>query len=156
MTARWQSEREAIAQVQGLKEQIDQVRVEIEQAERAVQPGEGGRTALWQNAEAGKRAERRPSERVRQLQAKGALLKEEVDSEEIAAVVSKWTGVPVSKLLEGEREKLIRMEGYLHAARRGAGGGGERRLGRHSPQPGGAAGPQPAQSARLSSWDRPA
>ena len=53
--------------------------------------------------------------RVQQLQAKGALLKEEVDSEEIAAIVSKWTGIPISKLLEGEREKLIRMEQLLHA-----------------------------------------
>ena len=78
-----------------------------------LQPAESGRAALWQDAPVGERPAR-PSERVRQLQAKGALLKEEVDSEEIAAVVSKWTGIPVSKLLEGEREKLIRMEGDLH------------------------------------------
>src|SRR5690606_36218804 len=53
-------------------------------------------------------------ERVRTLQAKGALFKEEVDSEEIAAVVSKWTGIPVSRLMESERAKLIRMEEELH------------------------------------------
>jgi len=52
--------------------------------------------------------------RVQQLQQQGALLKEEVDAEEIAAIVSKWTGIPISKLMEGEREKLIRMEEVLH------------------------------------------
>jgi ATP-dependent Clp protease ATP-binding subunit ClpB len=53
-------------------------------------------------------------QRVRSLQQEGALLKEEVDAEEIASIVSKWTGIPVSKLVEGEREKLIRMEDELH------------------------------------------
>ena len=113
LTARWQAERDAIAQVQTLKEQIDQVRVEIEQAERDynLQKAAELRYGKMRQLESDLPG---ASERVRQLQAKGALLKEEVDSEEIAAVVSKWTGIPVSKLLEGEREKLIRMEGYLH------------------------------------------
>jgi ATP-dependent Clp protease ATP-binding subunit ClpB len=113
LTSRWQAERDAIAQVQGLKEQIDQVRVEIEQAEREynLQTAAELRYGKMRQLESELQA---AGERVRQLQAKGALLKEEVDSEEIAAVVSKWTGVPVSKLMEGEREKLIRMEGYLH------------------------------------------
>jgi ATP-dependent Clp protease ATP-binding subunit ClpB len=114
LTSRWQAERDAIAQVQGFKEQIDQVRVEIEQAERAynLQLAAELRYGKMRQLESELAA---AGERVRQLQSKGALLKEEVDSEEIAAVVSKWTGVPVAKLLEGEREKLIRMEGYLHA-----------------------------------------
>ena len=113
LTSRWQAERDAIAQVQTLKEQIDQVRVEIEAAERDynLQKAAELRYGKMRQLESDLQA---ASERVRQLQAKGALLKEEVDSEEIAAVVSKWTGIPVSKLLEGEREKLIRMEGYLH------------------------------------------
>jgi ATP-dependent Clp protease ATP-binding subunit ClpB len=51
---------------------------------------------------------------VRNLQGEKALLKEEVTGEEVAAVVSKWTGIPVSKLLEGERDKLVRMEDELH------------------------------------------
>jgi ATP-dependent Clp protease ATP-binding subunit ClpB len=114
LTSRWQAERDAIAQVQGLKEQIDQVRVEIEGAEREynLQKAAELRYGKMRQLESELGA---AGERVRQLQAQGALLKEEVDSEEIAAVVSKWTGVPVAKLLEGEREKLIRMEGYLHA-----------------------------------------
>jgi ATP-dependent Clp protease ATP-binding subunit ClpB len=113
LTSRWQAERDAIAQVQGLKEQIDGVRVEIEAAERDynLQRAAELRYGKMRQLEAELHT---AGERVRQLQAKGALLKEEVDSEEIAAVVSKWTGIPVSKLLEGEREKLIRMEGYLH------------------------------------------
>ena len=53
-------------------------------------------------------------ERIRTLQKEGALLKEEVDKEEVAAVVSKWTGIPVSKLMEGEREKLLHMDEHLH------------------------------------------
>jgi ATP-dependent Clp protease ATP-binding subunit ClpB len=113
LTSRWQAERDAIAQVQALKEQIDGVRVEIEAAEREynLQKAAELRYGKMRQLESDLNA---ANERVRQLQSKGALLKEEVDSEEIAAVVSKWTGIPVSKLLEGEREKLIRMEGYLH------------------------------------------
>ncbi len=113
LTGRWQAEREAIAQVQGLKEQIDQLRVEIEQAEREynLQKAAELRYGKMRQLEA---ELAQAGERVSQLQAKGALLKEEVDSEEIAAVVSKWTGIPISKLVEGEREKLIRMESYLH------------------------------------------
>ena len=94
-------------------------------------------------------------ERVRQLQAKGALLKEEVDAEEIAAVVSKWTGVPVSRLLEGERAKLVRMEDELHkrvvGQSRGGACGGRRPFAAAAPVCKTRTGP----SAALSSWDRP-
>ena len=100
--------------VQTLKEQIDQVRVRDRDRPSATTTCRRppscatARCASWRANCPG------ASERVRQLQAKGALLKEEVDAEEIAAVVSKWTGIPVSKLMEGEREKLIRMEDDLH------------------------------------------
>ena len=113
LTARWESEKDAIQNVQRLKEAIDQVRVEIEQAERNYNLQEAaelkyGKMRQLEAELAG------AEERVRSLQTQGALLKEEVDAEEIAAVVSKWTGIPVAKLLEGEREKLIRMEDELH------------------------------------------
>ncbi len=113
LTSRWTAEREAIASVQELKERIDQVRVEIEQAERAydLQRAAELRYGKMRQLESELAA---GEARVRQLQSQGALLKEEVDSEEIAAVVSKWTGIPVAKLLEGERAKLIRMEEMLH------------------------------------------
>ncbi|MCC6165836.1 MAG: ATP-dependent chaperone ClpB [Caldilineaceae bacterium] len=113
MTTRWQSERETIAQVRRLKEQIDQARVQIEQAERAydLQKAAELRYGTLRQLETELAV---AEDRVRALQAKGALLKEEVDAEEIAVVVSKWTGVPVSRLMEGERAKLIRMEEELH------------------------------------------
>jgi ATP-dependent Clp protease ATP-binding subunit ClpB len=113
ITVRWHSEREVISEVRKLREQMDQVRTQIEQAERDydLQRAAELRYGTMRQLEADLAV---AEDRVRQLQAKGALLKEEVDAEEIAAVVSKWTGVPVSRLLEGERAKLIRMEEELH------------------------------------------
>jgi ATP-dependent Clp protease ATP-binding subunit ClpB len=113
LTSRWEAERAAITEVRQLKEQMDQVRTEIEQAERNydLQTAAELRYGKMRQLE----AELAEAEaRVQQLQSQGALLKEEVDADEIAAVVSKWTGIPVSKLLEGERAKLIRMEDELH------------------------------------------
>ncbi|MBK8048355.1 MAG: ATP-dependent chaperone ClpB [Anaerolineales bacterium] len=113
LTGRWQSERESIAKVRELREQLEAIRVEIEQAERDynLQKAAELRYGKTRQLEAElKEAE----ERVRTLQKSGALLKEEVDSEEIAAIVSKWTGIPVSKLMEGEREKLLHLEDFLH------------------------------------------
>jgi ATP-dependent Clp protease ATP-binding subunit ClpB len=113
ISAHWQAEQEAIAKVQEIKQKMDQVRVQIEQAEREF------------NLE--KAAELRYSTlrdleqdlieaqtRLIDIQGEGALLKEEVNAEDIAEVVSKWTGIPVSKLLEGEIEKLVHMEDRLH------------------------------------------
>ncbi|MFZ1771164.1 MAG: ATP-dependent chaperone ClpB [Caldilinea sp.] len=113
LTTRWQSEKEAIQQVQSIKEQIDQMRIAIEQAERAydLQKAAELRYGKMRQLE----AQLADAEgRVEALQKGGALLKEEVDSEEIAAIVSKWTGIPVAKLLEGEREKLLHMDAHLH------------------------------------------
>jgi ATP-dependent Clp protease ATP-binding subunit ClpB len=113
LTVRLESERDAISELRAMKGKIDQVRVELEQAERTSDYAAAAqlRYGKLRDLENGLvQAE----QRVAQLQANGALLKEEVDAEEIAAVVSKWTGIPVSKLLEGEREKLLRMEGDLH------------------------------------------
>jgi ATP-dependent Clp protease ATP-binding subunit ClpB len=113
LSTRWESERESIAQVRKLKEEMEGLRTQAEQAERdydlqkAAELRYGKLNALErQLAEA--------TQRVHDLQAEGALLKEEVDADEVATVISEWTGVPVSRLLEGEREKLIRMEEELH------------------------------------------
>ena len=113
LTTRWEAEREAITAVRDLKGQIEQVRTAVEQAERAydLQKAAELRYGTMRELE-GKLAQ--AEQRVADLQASGALLKEEVDSEEVAGIVSKWTGIPVSKLLEGERAKLIRMEDELH------------------------------------------
>jgi ATP-dependent Clp protease ATP-binding subunit ClpB len=113
LTARWQAEKTAILRVRDIKEEIDQVRLKIEQAEREVDlqlAAELRYTNLRQleqdliSADAS----------LNELQSDGAMLKEEVDAEDIAYIVSKWTGIPASKLLEGEIEKLIHMEERLH------------------------------------------
>ena len=113
LTSRWQAEKGAIQQVQSTKEQIDTARIEVEQAERAydLQKAAELRYGKMRQLESDLA---QAEARVRDLQQYGALLKEEVDSEEIAAIVSKWTGIPIAKLLEGEREKLLHMDGYLH------------------------------------------
>jgi ATP-dependent Clp protease ATP-binding subunit ClpB len=113
LTARWQAEQEAIRRVRGIKEQIDQLRVQIEEAERNYDLQKAAELKFGRLRQA--EIELAQAEaRLRELQAAGALLKEEVDAEEVAEVVSKWTGIPVSRLLEGEIEKLIHMEERLH------------------------------------------
>ncbi len=155
LQARWQTEKKAVAHLRSLREQIEQTKLEIEQAERAVRPEPRGRAEVRQ---AGRSSNASSKPRKRDLSSKeGAprLLKEEVDEEDIAEVVSRWTGVPVSKLLEGELEKLLHLEEELHkrvvgqdeAVTRGR-GGAARALGSEGP----ATGP----SAASSSWGRPA
>jgi len=113
LAAQWQAEKEAIQQVRSVKETMDQVRVQIEQAQRDYDYQEASELQFGRM----RRLEEELAAAEQKLivtQQDGAMLKEEVDSEEIAAIVSKWTGIPVSKLLEGEVEKLIHMEGRLH------------------------------------------
>jgi len=110
---RWQTEKDAIAGLRQIKEQIDQARLELERAERQNQLEAAARLRYGTLRELeGKLAE--SEKRLKELQHEGALLKEEVDAEEIGQVVSRWTGIPVSRLLESEMEKLVRMEERLH------------------------------------------
>ncbi|WP_333836376.1 ATP-dependent chaperone ClpB [Novosphingobium sp.] len=107
LTTRWQNERDKIQAEGRIKEQLDAARVELEQAQR-----------VGDLAKAGELAYGRIPELERQLaEAQGAsenaLLREEVTAEDIAAVVSRWTGVPVDRMMEGEREKLLHMEDTL-------------------------------------------
>ena len=112
MKAHWQSEKERIDRIRELKERLEQVKIEEQKAERegdlekAARLRYGEATALQNELEEENR-------RLQELQKDRAMLKEEVDDEDIAEVVSAWTGIPVSKLLEGEVEKLIRMEERL-------------------------------------------
>ncbi|MGH2533745.1 MAG: ATP-dependent chaperone ClpB [Thermomicrobiales bacterium] len=113
LRSKWDQERQAIQAVSQLREQIDQTKVEIEQSQRAYDYNKAAELQygkLVQLQEQVKEEERK----LQQLQAAGQLLKEEVDAEDIAEVVSRWTGVPVSRLMEGEIEKLLRMEDQLH------------------------------------------
>jgi ATP-dependent Clp protease ATP-binding subunit ClpB len=113
ITARWQNEKQAISGLRSIKEQIEATRTEIERAERNAELEKAARlrySTLRELEEKLSEAEKR----LKDIQTDGALLKEEVDPEEIAAVVARWTGIPVSRLLEGETQKLLRMEEALH------------------------------------------
>jgi len=111
--ARWDTEKSAIQELQATKEQIEEIRVQIERAERANDLEKVARLRYGTLRELEtKLAE--GEKRIKELQGDNALLKEEVDAEEIGQIVSRWTGIPVSRLLEGETEKLIHMEERLH------------------------------------------
>jgi len=113
MKAHWQLERDAIQELRQQKESIEQTKLEIEQAERRADLEQAARLRYGRLSEL--EAELKGSEaRLRELQADQRMLKEEVDAEDIAEVVSKWTSIPISKLIEGEVEKLLRMEERLH------------------------------------------
>jgi ATP-dependent Clp protease ATP-binding subunit ClpB len=112
LNTRWQSEKAAIINLQSVKEQIESTRQEIERAERhydlekVARLRHGTLRELETKLAEAERA-------LKEIQARGALLKEEVDAEEIAGVVGRWTGIPVSRLLEGETLKLVHMEERL-------------------------------------------
>jgi ATP-dependent Clp protease ATP-binding subunit ClpB len=114
LSARWQSEKDAIARLQNIKEQIENTRVAIERAERQNQYEQAARLR-YETLRDLEQQLGESEQRLNQMQRDGgALLKEEVDAEEIAHIVGRWTGIPVSRLLEGETEKLVHMEDRLH------------------------------------------
>ena len=112
MKAHWQREKEAIQKLRGLKERIEQVRQEVEQVTRQGDLGKAAelRYGTLPGLERELQAE---NEKLAQLQSKQRMLKEEVEAEDVAEVVAKWTGIPVSRLLEGEVDKLLRVEDRL-------------------------------------------
>ncbi len=113
MKAKWENERSGISKVQKLREDIEQVTGEIAKAEReydlnrAAELKYGRLPALQKELEAQEAA-------AEQTSTKDSLLRDKVTEEEIAKIVGRWTGIPVSKLMEGEREKLLRLEELLH------------------------------------------
>jgi ATP-dependent Clp protease ATP-binding subunit ClpB len=113
LRARWQQEKSAITAISDIKERTEQVKVEAERAERAADFGRAAELRYGQLAEL-QRALEQEQERLREIQGDHPLLKEEVDEEDIAEVVSRWTGIPVNRLLEGEMQKLLRIEEDLH------------------------------------------
>jgi len=113
LRARWQTEKQAIEEIRGTKARIDETRVQIEQAERQADLETAARLRYGTLMELeGQLASQ--EQRLAELQKGSPLLKEEVDSEDVADIVSKWTGIPVTKLLEGAVEKLLKMEDRLH------------------------------------------
>ncbi|WP_339348038.1 ATP-dependent chaperone ClpB [uncultured Sphingomonas sp.] len=104
LTARWQAEKDKIAGEAKLKEQLDAARLELEQAQRSGDLAKAGELSYGRIPA----LEKQLAEA--QATTQGAMLREEVTADDIAGVVSRWTGVPVDRMLEGEREKLLRME----------------------------------------------
>ena len=113
MKAKWENEKEAIGKVQKLREEIDQVNGEIEKAERSYDLNKlaelkYGRLPALQK-------ELQEEERIAEEgQSNASLLHDKVTEEEIAKIVGRWTGIPVSKLMEGERDKLLHLQEILH------------------------------------------
>jgi len=112
LTAKWKQEKEVIAQSRALKEERENAQNALERAERESNLEEAARLKYGTLAEIEKKMQAQ-SARLAEIQKSGSLLKEEVDEEDIAQVVAKWTGIPVSRLMEGEVQKLLRMEDRL-------------------------------------------
>ncbi len=113
LRAQWQHEKDAITAVGQIKEQIEQTGVEIERAERMADLEKAAQLRYGTLVELEKKLKEKESA-LSEMQQHQKMLKEEVGEEDIAEVVSRWTHVPVSKLLEGEIEKLLRMEDRIH------------------------------------------
>jgi ATP-dependent Clp protease ATP-binding subunit ClpB len=114
MVAHWQGERDAIVEIREVKERLEQARTDAEMAERAgdLERAAELRYGTMRELEAEIQAK---TARLDELQHTEQMLKEEVDEEDVAEIVAKWTGVPVSRLMEGEMQKLVRMEDVLHS-----------------------------------------
>jgi ATP-dependent Clp protease ATP-binding subunit ClpB len=113
LRSHWEQEKEAIQSGRELKEQLEQVKLEVEHAQRA---GDYGKASELQYGQVPQLEAdiKKQEQRLQELQKSKSMLKEEVDEEDIAEVVGKWTGIPVSRLLEGEVQKLLKMEERLH------------------------------------------
>jgi len=112
LKAKWENEKSVIKAIREEKEKLDQLKLEAEQAERS---GDYGRVAEIRYGKVGESEGKlaKLQKKLSEMQGNGSLLKEEVDAEDIADVVAKWTGIPVSKMLQTEREKLLNLETEL-------------------------------------------
>ncbi len=113
MKGHWQNEKDTIQNIRKIKEEQEQLNQEAQLAEREGDLAKVAEIRYGRIAELQRRLEE-TNRKFSELQATSKMLKEEVDDEDVAEVVSRWTGIPVSKMLEGEREKLVRMEVRLH------------------------------------------
>ena len=113
LQAQWQAEKEGVQRLRALREQQEQVRIDIEKAERQYDLNRAAELKYGRLTELERQVAAEQA-KLEQKQAGSKLLKEEVDEEDIADVVSRWTGVPVSKMLEGEMQKLLQLEPELH------------------------------------------
>jgi len=111
--ARWQEERGIVDEIQKHREAIENYKMAAEQAERA---GDFGKVAELRYGTIKETEDKlqKAEQKLKEMQVRSSLIKEEVDSEDIAAIVARWTGIPVSRMLQSEREKLLNMEDELH------------------------------------------
>jgi ATP-dependent Clp protease ATP-binding subunit ClpB len=114
MKNRWQSEKEAISKVRQIKKEIEETKQEIEKAERDYNLNRMAELKYGRLNDLERRLKDAEERLAGSRQDHDALLKEEVDADDIAKVVSRWTGIPVTKLMEGEKEKLIHLDEILH------------------------------------------
>jgi len=113
LRSRWEQEKEVIGKIRSLKAQLEEVRAEADRAERSADFAKAAELRYGKAVEVEKQIQAAQA-RLTELQGGHALLKEEVDEEDIAEIVGRWTGIPVSRLMEGEIAKLIKMEERLH------------------------------------------
>jgi ATP-dependent Clp protease ATP-binding subunit ClpB len=113
MTAQWEAERQAIRKLQALRSELEQVRHQIEEAERGYDLSRAAELRHGKLPELERRLTAE-EQRLDEKQARNRLLREEVTADEIAEIVARWTGIPVTRLLEGERKKLLRLDEILH------------------------------------------
>jgi len=113
LKAQWQVEKQGVQRLRKLREEIEQTKIDIERAEREYDLNRAAELKFGKLNELEKRL-RGEEEMLSKRQGRMRLIKEEVDEEDIAEVVSRWTGIPVTKLLEGEMQKLLSLEEHLH------------------------------------------
>ncbi len=113
LVAHWNLEKEAIESIRSTKQEIEDTKAAAERAERAADLEQAAQLRYGTIRELEERLTRQQEE-LEKLQAQKTMLKEEVDEEDVAEVVSRWTGIPVTRLMEGEMQKLVRLEEELH------------------------------------------
>ena len=113
LRAKWQSERDVLEQIQKNKQLMEELKVEAAEAERNGDYGKVAEIRYGKMRETEAEIQKLQQEVAKNAEA-GAMIKEEVDAEDIAEVVARWTGIPVSRMLQSEREKLLKMESELH------------------------------------------
>jgi len=113
MKIQWQQEKEAIQEVRKLRESLEKAKRELEEAENEYNLNKAAELRHGRIPELEKKL-RQLEQQMTDSEKEGRLLREEVTDEEISAIVSRWTGIPLSKLIEGEREKLLRLQSILH------------------------------------------
>ena len=113
LKAQWQVEKDTIGNIRSLKKEIEDIKIQTEQAERAYDLNRAAELKYGKLAALEKKLKEHDAELETKKEQK-SLLKEEVDEEDIAEIVSRWTGIPVSKLMEGERQKLLKLEEQIH------------------------------------------